>query len=262
MLQCVFCEKTETVNTEMSVALEDGTKVSVSICDEHAEDATPKKAREAYVAKQAKINEFLAQAKALGLDVTINKGGISTAEAKPKKAPAQRQVRQEIPEEPLEEALDETPEIITNDEGIVDATNFDRKVATARSVAGNLSDLGRVDGFASHNPSSLSDKIDQKLLKGQVKVERVIARDGRPTEIQSRRQDGLGTLIVSVRNTMTDVELQRRTKAMAEGTKTGHHAGFKDGYALRRCNLCNGNCTVRSKGQTINCPKCGGAGEL
>ena len=61
--QCVYCESSENLNTSLQVKLEDGSRVSVDICDEHAEEATIKSAREAYLAKQDKIKEVLEQAK-------------------------------------------------------------------------------------------------------------------------------------------------------------------------------------------------------
>ncbi len=71
MAQCVFCEATENLNTQISVSLEGGKKVACDICDTHAEEATPKTVRAAYLEKQGKAESLIAQLKAMGINVAM-----------------------------------------------------------------------------------------------------------------------------------------------------------------------------------------------
>ena len=65
---CVICGSSENLNTSMTITV-DGKKIEVSICDEDADDVTPKRIKQCYADKQAQIEEVLAKAKALGLTV-------------------------------------------------------------------------------------------------------------------------------------------------------------------------------------------------
>ena len=43
--KCVFCNTSENLNTQMSVVV-DNERIETQICDEHADDASPKKIKE------------------------------------------------------------------------------------------------------------------------------------------------------------------------------------------------------------------------
>jgi len=74
MSTCVYCGASENLNTTLQITLDGGERTTVVICDEHAEDATIKSARIAYTNRQKQIDEFLAQAKLLGLNISVNPG--------------------------------------------------------------------------------------------------------------------------------------------------------------------------------------------
>ena len=83
-MSCVYCGGSDNLNTTFTITI-DEEKIKVFICDEHAEDASVKTAKEAYLKKQKDIDSFLAQAKALGLNVTINNGiPIGSCKCRPK----------------------------------------------------------------------------------------------------------------------------------------------------------------------------------
>src|SRR5208283_5164588 len=71
---CIFCGKPENLNTSMTIQVDEG-KVKVDICDDCAEEATLKKAREAYQKKMEAIKDILAQARALGFELQPNTPG-------------------------------------------------------------------------------------------------------------------------------------------------------------------------------------------
>jgi len=70
--RCVFCDSSTDLNTSLIVTLDNGHKITVLICDTHAEEATVKSARDAYLDKRKKIDDIIAQAKVLGVDLTEN----------------------------------------------------------------------------------------------------------------------------------------------------------------------------------------------
>lgn len=265
MNSCVFCGGTDNLNTSFTITVEDGQKIAVSICDEHAETATVKSARDAYIARQQEINEVLAKAKALGLNLTTQPNGLIVAQGAPapQPVPAAQPVGQPVaqPGNRPQALLNE------NDPNVIPTTIYDSK---SRSVVtgGIDTPLGAASGHVSHDLSKTRGVLPHDALQGKVQLTVVEGRGGQPLAIPAKRQDGLGTTRVRVAKS-DDQDLQRRFKHMASDTMDPERPRVPNfarrGYEVagtRQCPLCAGECEVQSGGQSIPCPKCGGAGEI
>jgi len=251
MTQCVYCEKSTDLNTQLTVSLEDGSRITVDICDEHAEDASVKTAREAYLTKQKKIEEVLAQAKALGLDLSQTSSGLTVVKQQEQAPQPQAQPQPK-------------PKLVQEDmdgEDVVDTSLLDHRPGM-RSVGGQT-ELGAVASHASHTVAGQADKLDQSVLQGKAKMKLVEGREGMPLAIPEKRVDGTGTTRIKVTNVENDQRLQTRFKKMASDSMDDRVPNFaRQGYAntTTNCTFCRGEGRVNNAGKIIECPKCGGAG--
>lgn len=243
-MNCVYCGSCEDLNTVMTIVINDGDKVSVHICDLHAEEATVKTARIAYLDKQSKIEEVLKQARSLGLNISINDSGFSIASAS---TPVKVQpVQQPI----LNEAAVQEPD----DDFIQVNTVFDRPI----TVAG-------ADQSAGYTASGFTDRLDENLVKGKGKITVAEGRDGSPIAFLSSRVDGTGTTRIVIKNQDDDQKLQNRFKKLAEASIRDKapdfvHAGYQD--SMVSCSFCRGESTVKKGQEIIMCPKCNGSGMI
>lgn len=246
---CVFCDTTTDLNTTLAIALDNGTKVNVAICDKHAEDATVKSARQAYLNKQKKLEEIIAQAKALGFNLVPNAGGLTVAEPisgtpAPKAAPA--------PKAPAaSEQLD------TSD--LVPAELIDRK-GSVTSVGGSVGGIA-IQSLPSYDRESLQSKLPEDALKGHVQIAVTEGREGVPLAFQAQRMDGTGTTRIRIKKTMDDRRLQQHFKKMADQSMADRPPNFaREGYrnTITVCPICHGEKTVNGK----TCPKCDGTGDI
>jgi len=259
MKQCVFCETTSNLNNEMIITVDDA-KVSVDICDEHAEDATIKTVREAYIVKQKKVEEFLAQAKAMGFELAPASGNslvtMAPQEQKaetPKPTPT---LITEVPKTPSGEVMDiADPDVVST--SVIDGNSG------MQSVGGSTS-MGAVSSHSSHVVSGNEDVLSPELLQGKAKMAMVEAREGMPIAIPEKRVDGTGTTRIRVSNKENDRTLQDRFKKMADDSihqnKVPNFA--RNGYSNTtvNCPMCRGVGRLKNAGETIDCPKCDGQG--
>ena len=248
---CVFCNTSSNLNTEMTIKLEDGSKITVHICDEHAEDATIKTAREAYSGRQQQIDAVLAQAKELGLELKLSEGGIATLE------PEVKETKEETKEEVKEAKIKKGPKISPDMEGddVISTSKIDSASGMV-SVGGNAGGHA-VESLPSHDMNSLSDQLPTGATEGKAKMTMAEGRGGQPIAIPQKRVDGTGTTRINIVNTGGDRALQERFKNMASDD-TG---SFKDGYqGMSECPICRGDCVVMNKNEETTCPKCQGSG--
>jgi hypothetical protein len=255
-MSCVYCGSVINLNTTFNITIDENEKVQVFICDEHAEDASVKTAKEAYGKKQKQIDDFLAQAKALGLDITVNdssKLSVVTDSRRPEQLvqPVTRQVV----------ALFDDSSMVGDDVVNTDMIDNNRSI---RSVGGST-DYGSVDSYNSLDRNSLSDKLDPSFFRGKAKITMVEGRDGQPIAIPEHRVDGTGSTRIKIIKTEDDQRLQTRFKKMADDSKGGKTPDFaRSGYqnTMKMCPLCRGDCTIKNDGQTMVCPKCNGSGMI
>ena len=273
MARCVYCETSETLNTQLTVTLENGTKATVDICDEHAEEATIKSAREAYQANQDKIAAFLEQAKELGLEVQEGASGLIII--KPELVPTEPatesvpvaqpvMIEQQITPTMIEQPVD--PKVgLTKDErdkGWVDTGIVDSNKGM-QSVGGSTN-MGAVSTHASHVVGGQKDVLPSNVRRGKVKMQLAEGRGGQPIAIPEKRIDGTGTTRIKIQQKVDDHALQRRFKDMATESRSSddNRAGvdFRNSYqdTTRKCPICQGDCVING----ADCPKCDGMGTI
>jgi ssDNA-binding Zn-finger/Zn-ribbon topoisomerase 1 len=256
MAQCVFCDTTTNLNTSLTITLDDGKKVAVQICDTHAEDATVKIARAAYLEKQNKAEGLIAQLKAMGYSIK-EQGSliVPTLPAVPTPAPP----------------TDQQVEPVTGDglDGEVIATEILDSRRGMQSIGGSTNH-GHVAVHASHDFNGLKDKLPIEARKGRAKMTVFEAREGMPIVIPEIRKDGTGTTRIKITKKEDDIRLQGRFKKMAKDTierdRTPDFA--RQGYRNTQsdCPICRGACVIKQsvggKMQDVDCPKCNGSGVI
>lgn len=254
---CVYCDSTDNLNTQLTISLENGTKVTVNICDEHAEEASVKTARAAYQEKQTKIEAFLEQAKALGIEVSVPQGG---GLAVAKQTPQPTSPDQPAPTQPAQPVEESVPIVDDKEakEGWVPTAKVDQAKGM-RSVGGST-EFGGVSGHNSYSVSGQEDVLDEHVRKGKVKMTLAEGREGAPLAVPEKRIDGTGTTRIRIVKKETDHTLQRRFKDMAQDSKADQQPDFRQGYgdSTRTCPICHGNCVVDDQ----DCPKCEGLGVI
>lgn len=245
--QCIYCSSTTNLSTKLTISLENGSKATVDICDTHAEEATVKTAREAYLKKQAMIDEVIKQAQALGINIgQPTNSGLVVAQ----------QVKAPTPE-PQTNSIDEFW-AQDDGEGWLPTSKVDAiSNKGMRSIGGNT-EFGSVMSYSSYAVSGEMDKLPEKTRDGKVKVEIFEGRAGVPLAVPSKRVDGTGTTHIKIVKSENDETLQRRFKGLANSSMQDKQPDFRHGYddSTRQCPFCNGAGLVKGKG----CPKCGGAG--
>ncbi len=246
MPSCVFCNSLSNLNTEMSITV-DNNKISVHICDEHADDATVKTARDAYMRKQEEIQKVLDQAKALGLNISTSGSGLVIAEA------PQQQTQPKTQHVTAKKSVDDDFE---NDPDIIPTTRLDSH--RGMNSVGGGTEFGEVESIGSFDVGGLRDKLPEDARKGVAKMAIVEGRQGQPLMIPKKRRDGTGTTVINIVKT-DDHELQESFRRMAGDSMRDNVPNFaRAGYrnTTKDCPLCYGN----GEAQGRECPKCKGTG--
>lgn len=249
MTQCIFCETDKDLNTEFTITLDDGIKIKVKICDKHAEEATVKSAKEAYVKKKNMLEDLIAKAKALGLELNVSAGGITTVNS-----PTQK------PQTPVPAII---PDIDPNDSNVVKTSMIDKQ-RTFQSVGGDAGGT-MVSSHSSIDISSLSDKLPDSLREGFAQLAVVEGRAGQPITVPQKRVDGTGTTRIIIKKSENDDKLQSRFKKMAQDSMTDNTPDFaRAGYqnTTRSCPICKGTGIIVQQKSQGTCPKCAGSGMI
>jgi len=263
MTQCVFCEATTDLNTQMTIKLDNGNKVEVSVCDPHSETATPKTVKVAYLEKQGKAEALIAQLKAMGIEVAAVEKRSSglIVPALPKPVPAHREPTPASPQ----------PEDLDGDD-VVDTTLLDAKSKGMVSRGGSINAGGIATNVTSHASHDLHNlRLDQEqrqalagATKGKAKMTVMEGREGQPLILPEKRVDGLGTTRLKIAKKEDDGRLQNRFKKMAKDSiERDRSPDFaRSGYqnAQSTCPICHGECVIRQAGKETGCPKCNGMG--
>lgn len=218
----------------------DGVSTVVNICDLHAEEATIKSVKEAYSAKKKKIDDVIAQAKALGLNVS-EAGGLLVAVKEPK------------PPAPMV-----TDELDINSPEVIPTSKLKGFVTTAGGEVGGQA----IAGHSSFDVNSLRDQLPAEVLQGHAEMTLVEGRSGQPLAIPKTRVDGTGTTRITIQKS-DDATLQSRFKKMATDSMNGNVPNFAQaGYqnTTKTCPICRGQSTVKQNKKNITCPKCNGSG--
>ncbi len=255
MATCIYCGSKDNLNTTLTIAVDDGKKAVVHVCDVHAEDATVKTARQKYLDRQSRIDELRAQAAELGLEISQpTQGGLILAtvvDQQPKQASRAPQV----------------PDPSINDPEMIDARIIDARDKGMTSVGRVASGGVGVESHTSIDLKETKEKLPENALVGRVKMEVVEGRSGVPLALPTKRVDSMGTTDIRLIK-VEDVDLQRKFKQMAnqsrsdQGWQNLKHYG-KEGYDEQvNCTLCRGSGSIRNAGKNMPCPKCDGNGVL
>jgi hypothetical protein len=262
IVNCIYCGSDQDLKNELTVTIDDAdapggkTKVVLKVCDAHAEEATIKSAREAYVRRKDEIKQFLEMGKALGIDLTgaiQHKSGLIAAQT---------------PARPEQQAQAAPRPVQVFDEDMVDSKIVDRAAEKGMiTPSKSLGDgLGMVETGTSRTPiDSLPIPEEKKAeikkaIVGKVKLEPQIGKGGMPIVLPTKRVDGLGTTTVRIVES-SDAHLQRRFKNLGHDSMNDRTTvNFKENYDVKECNLCQGKTTVKNRGQDQACPKCKGTG--
>lgn len=236
---CIFCGTSDNLNTQLGITLDDGVQVTVWICDEHAEDATVKLAKQAYLDRKRQIDDLMEQAKRLGIDLTASA---------PKATVAPRQAT--------------PPPAIPSGDDIIPSTQLhSREFVTRGGNAGNVN----IPGESGHDVRSVAQKLPQDALDGYAQMDIVEGRGGQPLAIPKKIVDGIGVTRITISKSEDDASLQNRFKRMAQDTMQDRSPDFaRAGYnnTQKDCPICRGSGYIRQKGGETNCPKCGGVGQI
>lgn len=239
-MSCVFCNSVDNLNTKFTITVEvenSQKKVDVEICDIHAEEATVKTAKEAYMLRQSQIDEVMRRAKELGLNLVDN-GSLTIATA-PSVNRQSTIKQQEIIIEAEESELVAT-DIIDSKPGIVTQASKD------------------AESYSSNDLSAIARELPKDALKGKAKLGVAEGRGGQQLVVVEQRIDGLGITNIKVDKSMNDDLLQKRFKRMAELSMNGQ---FRDN-GVRDCPICGGSGEVRQSSTISICPKCKGSGMI
>ncbi len=277
MAQCVFCETISDLNTQIAIKLDDGKKVTCDVCDIHAEDATAKSVKAAYLEKQSKADALIAQLKALGYDVaklneTKSGSGLIVPVMAEKLKPQARPdfaVEGAVPAEDLQgDDVIDTTVLDAKKKGMVSAAGTANYGGSQVSVAGHSS-LDATSIAASNLPTDQRAGLLQ-AKKGKAKLAVVEGREGQPIVIEEKRVDGMGTTRIKITKNENDGKLQGRFKKMAKDSIDNDRvpnfarAGYQN--TQTDCPICRGSCVVAQMvggvKREVSCPKCNGSGTI
>lgn len=254
-MKCFLCDNTSEDNTHIILPIDNGAKVDLYLCEEHA-DTSLKKLKEAYKERINGLDELIAKAKSLGIELDINSLKKPTEKpqiivAKPQDEPAPRQTATTVIKE-----SNKAPE---NDD-MIPTSMIDGK--SMRSVGGNANGT-QVSAYQSYDFGSLADKLPEDARMGKVKMTMVEGRGGQQIAIPQKRTDGLGETHINIIKAENDDRLQARFKKMATDSIQDKHANFaQSGYAdtTRTCPFCQGRGLIKQNKTDVSCPKCIGSG--
>lgn len=253
--KCIKCDSPDNLNTTLSIKLPDDTTASVRICDAHAEDITPKMARELYVEKLSKLQEIIKMARDNGLEVSFpTPAGSKLIVAQSSQAAAPTTNPAPTPIVPAEQ----------EEERFLDGSIVRQKMGPVPAVM--MPALPALAGATTGPALTREDISKVDLGKEKIKVDVVEGRSGQPVVVPTIIKDNSGTTSIRVKKSISDVDLQKHFKANADSNDPdgSNKHSFAKAHATRDCPFCNGSGVVsqvvnRVKTK-IECPKCKGAG--
>lgn len=250
MKSCLFCGQQDNLTVSMTVKNNDGTPEEVWICATDEDNATPKKVRERFEAKEKLVDELKKQAAALGFQVVDFSAAGKAApvvEAKPTLAEA-------LPI-PAKAAASPTP---VQGKGRVLKT---KEIVTPTTVeGGDVAGVGKVERHTGYDTAKAVKTKDGAEHAPPTVVEhteqQIAGREGMPVAIPKKVVSDHGTTEYSIVDTGGDRALQARLKEMS---KSEDAVSYREGYdTMRECTFCSG--TGKAKIGNIKCPRCKGAG--
>lgn len=249
MKTCLFCGQSEKLTVSMTVNKADGTPEQVWVCETDEDNATPKKVRERFEAKQQLIEELKKQAAALGVQVVdfspAGKAVTPVVEAKPTLAEA-------LPIPP--KAAAPAP---TGKGRVLKAAEIIAPTKVEGGSAMGTSSVESHKGYDTAKAVKTKDGIEHAPpTVVEHSLQEVSGAAGVPVAIPKKVVSNHGTTEYSIVDTGGDRALQARLKEME---RSGETVSFGEGYAaMRECTFCSG--TGKAKIGNMKCPRCKGAG--
>ena len=247
--KCIICDGGDNLNTSMDITFNDK-KYTIYLCDEHADDTTPKQAKAALSTKMEKLEEIIKQAEAMGLKI-VN---------------------------PSEQS-----KIIVVEQGSVPAPKADKRTVSKlpgfKGVSGAATGEGASVNLPGHASISVDNVMQQTVsdMKSQGKLnENVATPENYETEAQMLTTSTRGAIILpkkqsgntgttEIRVVQTDNrQLQDRFKSEADESLQTDQSILKSKKTYTDdavpCTFCRGSGISRMGG--VACPKCQGTGLL
>lgn len=250
----------------------DADRVTVSICDEHADSASPKTAKEAYLKIKDEFEKLKSIAAAFGCDLVQhqtapNKLAIATQQPLVKPAianevpAAQRDLPPGQVPGPLSGRL-ATPTPPPADGQYLDsqaAADILRRHQGNIRVSAEAKAMAYLQQEAPIDQSTLAESAGD-ALRGKTKLAKFRGRIGTELVLPTKIINGLGITNIAVVNHMSSSDYERRFKDMAKDSIADNLDRYKDGYHTVTCPACDGKCMVSDRGVDMVCPRCSGSG--
>lgn len=282
--KCIMCESPEDLNTTMSVKIENE-KYDVAICDEHADNATPKKIKEVVSSKLEELKSLMEKMKEFGLEVNMSGGGVAVAEKKPEESiddaineEIHGQEEQEVAKPKVSKAGTNKKIIVAKkkniDEKPTRKPQVNRNIGTPRSLGGPVKGIRNTVNLEQRQAIDAREAINSEVNEAKKKGEEVVTpitedieyqvvagRAGAPMTIPKKIKHNMGSTQIAVVDTGGDKTIQTRFKEMAENSKMDNaHVYGRDGYDTYSCTMCEGSGIAKIGGG--RCEKCKGIGLL
>ena len=239
----------------MTITLDDGAKAEVWVSDSYLDQATPVKVKEATIkileaqsGKQKEIEELLARAKELGID--LGGSGAAPVAAQPQASTPTTPAKQ-AKAEPTPFNEDVQPEVAGA--RIIDSVDADKAMD---NLAVDNQTGGQAGGMRQAYEVRSDEEASEDLRGGEKdEINTVRVRDGMSIAIPTRRVGKMGETKIQIVDSGGDSALQERFKSLNGGDGQQSTAGYTVRSA--QCGLCRGQGVVMG---SKKCPKCGGAG--
>jgi hypothetical protein len=252
---CIVCGTNNNLNTQLTITVDD-IKASISVCDTHSEDITPKIAKEKYLERKLQIDEFMARASELGLTFV-------QPNAESKLLIINNDKKPEATRQPVVNSEAEQPKYVDMvGDDVLSTDKVDKVAQSIHSINGTVNG-SLIESHQAYNPESmLESKLKPGTRDGKVKMGSAVGRNGQIIGIPAVRRDGTGTTLVRVHQGVNDAFIQKRFKELAasnDGSGNNVHSFGHDGYQARECSSCNGHGVIRVKGRDDSiCKRCNG----
>lgn len=266
---CIICGTSIGLNTKLTVT-NDNVSHTVAVCDEHAEDITPKKAKELVISKINQLNAAMEVIKSFGMTVD-NISGIAV-------------VREpEVPHVEILETTEDNPKKIVKvafkKEG--SGNKIEKRTQNVKSIGGVVkgSNSNMETNLDTHDSIDIGAVVDSEMknaikegkiskdvkMKSQVEeVQTFTSRSRGDISIPKKIKHNIGgNTVINIVDTGGDKTIQDRFKKLAENTDFNRGHSFKrDGFDIIDCTVCKGTGLANDRGKQITCPKCSGTGIL